>query len=69
MRNYQRDKNIITVKAMKRNQFMLLTDYGRTIPIQQDQYTSNILLAEWRFWILKKQLTNYIVIKSIPYGK
>lgn len=56
--------SIITVKAMKRNNIMLLTDYGRSILFKPDSYTNEIKLLEWRFWILNKQ--NNTVIKSIP---
>lgn len=61
-----RNKSTITVKAMKRNNFMLLTDYGRTILIKPSVYSNSINLAEWRFWILKYLGNDYSVIKSIP---
>lgn len=51
---------------MRRNNIMLLTDYGRTILIKPDIYTNNIPLAEWRYWVLKNKGNEYSVLKSIP---
>lgn len=57
----------ITVKAKKRDENSLFTDYGVTLVITSDLYTRCIPFSVWRFWILKPLNNNkYSVIKSIP---
>lgn len=60
-----RKNSIITVRAMKRHKQMILSDTGRSLPIKPDLYTNNIQFAEWMYWVLKRTVNDYIVLKVI----